>query len=150
MNVLALQNDPDSGMDRDDAHLFGAMLEAVGAGVLAFALGIATVVEVRIVRTITRPPVDNQHEDYKIRTEALRLEDMKKAAEEQEVILAMLTEAHDLKKKEQEDVRAMRHHETAEAKFENPLLKAHDATKEEELEQEEEANHTARLELGQE
>ena len=137
VNVLALQNDPDSGMDRDDAHLFGAMLEAVGAGVLAFALGIATVVEVRIVRTITRPPVDNEHEDYKIRTEALRLEDMKKAAEEQEVILAMLTEAHDLKKKEQEDVRAMRHHKTTVEKFENPMLEADPGPEEPEPDQEE-------------
>eukprot|EP01046_Picozoa_sp_COSAG06_P037245 COSAG06_NODE_4185_length_4494_cov_31.643231_5_plen_86_part_00 len=80
---------------------------------------------------------------------ALRLEDMKKATEEQAVILTKLAEAHDLQKKEQEDVKVMRHHETAQAKFENPLLKADDPTKEEQLEQEEEANYTARLELGQ-
>ena len=96
MNVLALQNDPDSGMDRDEARVFGAMLESMGAAVLALALAVATVVEVRIVRAITRPLAEGEHEDYKIRTEALRLEDMKKAAEEQALILAKLAEAHDL------------------------------------------------------
>lgn len=110
-----VQNDPNSGMTRDGARLFGELLEAGGAFVLALALGVATIVEVRVVQAVTRPPQDDEHEDYKIRTEARRLEDMKAAVEEQAVVLASLAEAHELKLKEQEDVRAM-HHQTKEGK----------------------------------
>eukprot|EP01046_Picozoa_sp_COSAG06_P000148 COSAG06_NODE_4_length_41837_cov_204.557597_43_plen_136_part_00 len=109
-----MQNDPDSGMTRDGARLFGEVLEAGGAFVLALALGMATIVEVRIVRAVTMAPGDDEHNDYKIRTEARRLEDMKTAVEEQATVLASLTEAHKLKLKEQADVWAM-HHQTKEA-----------------------------------
>ena len=67
---------------------------------------------------------EEEDDDYKIRTEQRRLQEMKQLVEEQELIVTKLKEAHAVLRKEKEDVAAMHGHTQPDMvpfETENPL-----------------------------
>ena len=75
---------------------------------------------------------DDEHNDFKIRTEERRWEKMKQELEKQATIIAKLKAAHVALKNEKEDVKAMHDHDQNKleegaapdrAAFDNPLQK---------------------------
>ena len=87
------------------------MLELVGGVTLAFALSASTMVQARIWRAISNGGKDGEHKDFKIRTEARRLEKKKEEVVEQEVMLQQLQDAYERMQNEMADVKAMHDHE---------------------------------------
>lgn len=105
------QSNPDSELSHRAAGQLRWMLELVGGLTLTFALGASTVVQARIWRAISNGGKDGEHKDFKIRTEARRLEKKKEELVEQEVILQKLQDAHERMQNEMADVKSMHDHE---------------------------------------
>ena len=78
---------------------------------LALALAVSLLVELQMWRAIRNGGKDTEHEDYKIRIEARRIENKKRELLEHEAVLEKLKEAHELVEKEKADVKAMHDHE---------------------------------------
>ena len=98
------------------------------------ALGVSLLVQVDVWRAVRSNGDEDEDDDFKIRTEKRRLEDMKRAVEEQQVVIAKLEEARSVLLKEKADVKAMHDHtdedqarrshpdsDSDRATFENPL-----------------------------
>lgn len=94
------------------------MLEIAGGVTLGSAFAVSTVVQAKVWRSIHGGGADSEHEDFKIRIEARRLELKKEEVVEQERILRKLEQAHEQLQKEQDDVRAIHGHT---AVITNPL-----------------------------
>jgi hypothetical protein len=69
------------------------VLELAGGITLATALGMSVLVQVRVWRAVTSDGDDDEHNDFKIRTEQRRQQEIEQALEEQKVIVAKLVEA---------------------------------------------------------
>ena len=113
-----MQNDPESGMGPGTASRFRAVLELAGGLTLATALGMSMLVQVRVWRAVTSDGDDDEHDDFKIRMEQRRQQEIEHTLERQKVIVAKLVEAHTVLSKEKEDVKAMHDHT---ASYANPL-----------------------------
>jgi hypothetical protein len=87
------------------------VLEVVGGMTLAVALAVSLLVELQMWRAIRNGGKDTEHEDYKIRIEARRIENKKRELLEHEAVLEKLQEAHELVEKEKADVKAMHDHD---------------------------------------
>ena len=87
------------------------MLEVAGGVTLALALAVSLLVELQMWRAIRNGGKDTEHEDYKIRIEARRIENKKRELLEHEAVLEKLQEAHELVEKEKADVKAMHDHD---------------------------------------
>ena len=74
------------------------------------ALGVSLFVQLKVWRAVRSNGDEDEHDDFKIRTEERRLEDMKRAVEEQQVVIAKLEEARSVLLKEKADVRGMHEH----------------------------------------
>ena len=74
------------------------------------ALGVSLFVQLKVWRAVRSNGDEDEHDDFKIRTEERRLEDMKRAVEEQQIMIAKLKEAHLVLLKEKADVKAMHDH----------------------------------------
>ena len=108
--VVFVQNDPESGMDPAMASSVRDALELVGGITLLVALGASLLVQVDVWRAVRSNGDEDEHDDFKIRTEERRLEDMKRAVEEQQIVIAKLKEARSVLLKEKADVKAMHDH----------------------------------------
>ena len=86
------------------------MLELAGGITLAAALGMSMLVQVRVWRAVTSDGDDDEHDDFKIRMEQRRQQEIEHTLERQKVIVAKLVEAHTVLSKEKEDVKAMHDH----------------------------------------
>ena len=69
-----------------------------------------SVVQLGVWRAVRSNGDEDEDDDFKIRTEERRLEDMKRAVEEQQIMIAKLKEAHLVLLKEKADVKAMHDH----------------------------------------
>ena len=107
---MFVQNDPESGMDPATASSVRDALESAGGITLVVALGVSLFVQLKVWRAVRSNGDEDEHDDFKIRTEERRLEDMKRAVEEQQIIIAKLKEAHLVLLKEKADVKAMHDH----------------------------------------
>ena len=85
-------------------------LELTGGITLLVALGASLLVQVDVWRAVRSNGDEDEDDDFKIRTEERRLLDIKRAVEEQQVVIAKLKEARSTKLKEKADVRAMHDH----------------------------------------
>ena len=74
------------------------------------ALGVSFSVQVDVWRAVRSNGDEDEHDDFKIRTEERRLLNMKRAVEEQQIVIAKLKEAHLVLLKEKTDVKAMHDH----------------------------------------
>lgn len=74
------------------------------------ALGVSVLMQVVVWRAVTSNGDEDEDDDFKIRTEKRRLEDMKRVVEEQQVVIAKLEEASSVLLKEKADVKAMHDH----------------------------------------
>ena len=123
-------------MDPATASSVRDALESAGGITLLVALGVSLFVQLEVWRAVRSNGDEDEHDDFKIRTEERRLEDMKRAVEEQQVVIAKLKEAHLVLLKEKADVKAMHDHahgdedqarqsqpdsDSDRATFENPL-----------------------------
>eukprot|EP01043_Picozoa_sp_COSAG02_P103775 COSAG02_NODE_39778_length_413_cov_0.624204_2_plen_111_part_01 len=109
-HIYLSQSNPESGLSPREAGQLRWMLELVGGLTLAFALGISTVVQWLVWRSIHSGGENDEHGDFKIRIESRRLETMQHNIEEQKVISQKLKEAHELRLEEKKDVKAMHEH----------------------------------------
>jgi hypothetical protein len=100
------------------ASRFRAVLELAGGLTLATALGMSVVVQVRVLRAVKSDGDDDEHDDFKIRMEQRRQQEMEHTLERQKVIVAKLVEARRVLSKEKADVKAMHDHM---ASYPNPL-----------------------------
>ena len=100
------------------ASRFRAVLELAGGLTLATALGMSMLVQVRVYRAVTSDGDDDEHDDFKIRTEQRWREEMKQALEAQDLIIEKLIVARAVLSKEKADVKAMHDHTTS---YANPL-----------------------------
>jgi len=100
------------------ASRFRAVLELAGGLTLATALGMSMLVQVRVYRAVTSDGDDDEHDDFKIRTEQRWREEMKQALDAQDLIIEKLIVARAVLSKEKADVKAMHDHT---ASSENPL-----------------------------
>ena len=100
------------------ASRFRAVLEIAGGLTLATALGMSMLVQVRVYRAVTSDGDDDEHDDFKIRTEQRWREEMKQALEAQDLIIEKLIVARAVLSKEKADVKAMHDHT---ASYPNPL-----------------------------
>jgi hypothetical protein len=107
---MFVQNDPESGMDPATASSVRNALELAGGIMLLVALGVSLLVQVVVWRAVTSNGNEDEDDDFKIRTEKRRLEDMKRVVEEQQVVIAKLEEARSVLLKEKADVKAMHDH----------------------------------------
>jgi hypothetical protein len=98
-------------MSPDTAATFRNMLELVGSVTLATALGVALLVQLHVMREVRSEGNDDEHGDFKIRTEERRQQQIEKLLEEQKIVIEKLKEAHVVRQKEAGDVQAMRHHD---------------------------------------
>ena len=111
-------------------------LEIIGTGTLVIALGVATLVQLRLLREVTSDGQVGYHNDFKIRMEERRQHEMETALAEQKKVVIKLKEAYEMLQKEKADIKAMHlHTQTAtreigmdpthpvndQATFENPL-----------------------------
>jgi hypothetical protein len=94
------------------------VLELAGGLTLATALGMSVVVQVRVLRAVKSDGDDDEHDDFKIRMEQRRQQEMEHTLERQKVIVAKLVEARRVLSKEKADVKAMHDHM---ASYPNPL-----------------------------
>ena len=78
---------------------------------MATALGMSTLVQVRVWRAVRSDGDGDEHDDFKIRTEQRRREEMKQALEAQDLIIDKLIQAREVLSKEKADVKAMHDHE---------------------------------------
>jgi hypothetical protein len=78
----------------------------------------SVLVQVRVWRAIRSDGDDDEHDDFKIRMEQRRQQEMEHTLEMQKVIVAKRVEARTVLSKEQEDVKAMHEHT---ASYPNPL-----------------------------
>ena len=101
------------------AQKFRAGLEMTGGITMAIAIGTSLFVQTNVWGAVRSNGEDEEHDDYKVRTEQRRLQEMEQTIEEQKVIVKKLMEAHAVLRKEKQDVAAMRGH--AELDFDNPL-----------------------------
>jgi hypothetical protein len=92
------------------ASRFRAVLELAGGLTLATALGMSVVVQVRVLRAVKSDGDDDEHDDFKIRTEQRWREEMKQALEAQDLIIEKLIVARAVLSKEKADVKAMHDH----------------------------------------
>lgn len=74
------------------------------------ALVASLLVQVDVWRAVRSNGDEDEDDDFKIRTEERRLEDMKRAVEEQQIVIAKLKEARSVLLKEKADVKAMHDH----------------------------------------
>ena len=100
------------------ASRFRAVLELAGGLTLATALGMSVVVQVRVLRAVKSDGDDDEHDDFQIRMEQRRQQEMEHTLERQKVIVAKLVEARRVLSKEKADVKAMHDHM---ASYPNPL-----------------------------
>ena len=107
---MFVQNDPESGIDPATASSIRDALELAGGITLLVALGVSLLVQVDVWRAVRSNGDEDEDDDFKIRTEKRRLEDMKRAVEEQQVVIAKLEEARSVLLKEKADVKAMHDH----------------------------------------
>ena len=121
-------------MDTTTASSVRDAMELAGGVILSVALGVSLLVQVDVWRAVKSNGYENEDDDFKIRTEERSLEQMKRAFEEQQVVIAKLKEAHLVLLKEKADVKAMHDHAHGDedhvrqshpdsdmATFENPL-----------------------------
>ena len=109
-------------MSTGAASTFRAGLELTGGITMSIAIGTSLLVQTNVWGAVRSTGEDNEDDDYKIRTEHRRLQEMKQLVERQEVIVAKLREAHAVLHKEKEDVAAMyRHGQPDMDCSENPL-----------------------------
>ena len=92
------------------ASRFRAVLELAGGITMATALGMSTLVQVRVWRAVRSDGDGDEHDDFKIRTEQRRREEMKQALEAQDLIIDKLIQAREVLSKEKADVKAMHDH----------------------------------------
>eukprot|EP01043_Picozoa_sp_COSAG02_P004177 COSAG02_NODE_107_length_36312_cov_45.037942_26_plen_103_part_00 len=102
---------------------------------MSSALLVSVLVQIQVWRAVQSNGTDDEHDDFKIRTETRRLNSMQKAIEEQKAIIAKLHESHDILQQEKDASKAMYHHEEQETKsdttkYENPLQEGQDKTDE--------------------
>ena len=71
----------------------------------------ALLVQVRVWLAVRSDGNDDEHNDFKVRTEERLLEQLKKSLEAKEALIAKLHEAHEILAKEKRDVQVMRNHE---------------------------------------
>ena len=98
---------------------------------MATALLVSTMVQVQVWRAVQSNGMDDEHDDFKIRTETRRLKTMEKAVEQQKAIIAKLHESHDILQQEKDAAKAMHHHNALEKKsaiatYANPLQEDQD------------------------
>ena len=74
------------------------------------ALGASAWVQMDVWRAVRSNGDEDEDDDFKIRTEERRLEDIKRAVEEQQIVIAKLKEARSVLLKEKADVKAMHAH----------------------------------------
>ena len=121
-------------MDPAAASSIRDTMELAGGVILLVALGVSLLVQVDVWRAVKSNGNENEDDDFKIRTEERHLEEMKRAVEEKQVVVAKLKEARLVLLKEKADVRAMHDHarhdedqasqgssEPDAATFDNPL-----------------------------
>jgi hypothetical protein len=94
------------------ASRFRAVLELAGGITLAAALGMSMLVQVRVWRAVRSDGDNDEHDDFKIRMEQRRQQEIEHTLERQKVIVAKLVEARTVLSKEKEDVKAMHDHAT--------------------------------------
>lgn len=105
------------------AQKFRAGLEMTGGITMAIAIGTSLFVQTNVWGAVRSNGKDEEDDDYKVRTEQRRLQEMEQAIEEQKVIVRKLRDAHDVLRKEKQDAEAaMRVHVDLDC-FENPLQK---------------------------
>ena len=97
-------------MDTTTASSVRDAMELAGGVILSVALGVSLLVQVDVWRAVKSNGYENEDDDFKIRTEERSLEQMKRAVEEKQVVIAKLKEARLVLLKEKADVRAMRDH----------------------------------------
>ena len=97
-------------MDPATASSVRDALELSGGITLVVALGVSLLVQVDVWRAVRSNGDEDEHDDFKIRTEERRLLNMKRAVEEQQIVIAKLKEAHLVLLKEKADVKAMHEH----------------------------------------
>ena len=91
---------------------------------MAIAIGTSLFVQMNVWGAVRSTGDEEEDDDYKIRTEQRRLQEMKQLVEEQELIVTKLKEAHAVLRKEKEDVAAMHGHTQPDMvpfETENPL-----------------------------
>ena len=123
-------------MDPATASSVRDALESAGGITLLVALGVSLFVQLKVWRAVRSNGDEDEHDDFKIRTEERRLLDMQRAVEEQHVVVAKLEEARSVLLKEKADVKAMHEYahgnedqarqshpdfDSDRATFENPL-----------------------------
>ena len=105
-----MQNDPSSGVGSSLASKLRTSLELCGSIILAIALGLSLLVQVRVWKEVRNNGSEEEHDDFKVRTEEKRLVEMRRALEEQQTIIEKLKAAHEVVSKEKADGEAMRNH----------------------------------------
>ena len=105
-----MQNDPGSGMSPETSSSFRAALELGGGLTLVFAVVIPLLVQVNVWCAVKSDGDDNEHDDFKVRTEERQLAELERTVEQKKLLIEKLKEAHDVLLKEKKDVKAMHAH----------------------------------------
>ena len=74
------------------------------------ALGVSLFVEQKVWRAVRSNGDEDEHDDFKIRTEERQLQEMERAVEEKKIVIAKLKDARSVLLKEKADVKAMHDH----------------------------------------
>ena len=97
-------------MDPATASSVRNALEWAGGITLLVALGVSLFVQLEVWRAVRSNGDEDEHDDFKIRTEERQLQEMERAVEEKKIVIAKLKEAHLVLLKEKADVKAMHDH----------------------------------------
>ena len=97
-------------MDPATASSVRDALEWAGGITLLVALGVSLFVQLEVWRAVRSNGDEDEHDDFKIRTEERQLQEMERAVEEKKIVIAKLKEAHLVLLKEKADVKAMHDH----------------------------------------
>ena len=85
-------------------------LELAGGITLVAALGVSLFVQLVVLRAVSSNGDEDEHDDFKIRTEERQFQEMERALEEKKIVIVKLKEAHLVLLKEKADVKAMHDH----------------------------------------
>ena len=97
-------------MDAANASTFRDVVDLAGGIVLMIALGTSLLVQVDVWRAVVSNGDDDEHDDFKIRTEQRRQQHMGMALEHQKTVVAKLILAHEVLREEKLNVTAMHDH----------------------------------------
>jgi hypothetical protein len=109
--VFKVLSQPGAEATGETAEAFRNGLDAASVITILIGLAVSLIMEVHIVRSVASAGTDEEHEDYRVRMEARRLEAIRRALDVQASVVEELKEAHKEREQEMQELERMQHHE---------------------------------------